>query len=295
MSRMSVPALPAVGGALLWGTLGPAASLFGTDERLALGGIRLGIGTVTLLVLAGGRPLRRIWCRADIGPLLGGAVGVAGFQLAYFAAVGVSGVAVSTAVAIGLSPVLTGCATALRDRRAPSAGWLGGTALAVFGLALLAFAEPGAVSFAGLGLSVLAAACFSGQALAIAAMTVRHTDATALTGMFAFGAVLMIPGIAVTATPDLLSGKGIAGMLYLGVVTSGIAYWLFARGVRQLGAPAAVTISLLEPAGAAVLAAVFLGEHVSARQWVGIGLICAAVLVVGLGLPASSDRAGQLA
>lgn len=281
--------LPAVSGALLWGTLGPVAALFGTDERLAIGGIRLGIGAVTLLVLAGGRPLRPIWGRADIRPLLYGAVGVAGFQLAYFAAVGLSGVAVSTAVTIGLSPVFTGCWIALRDRRAPAAGWLVGTALAVTGLALLGF-ERQSVSFAGLGLSVLAAACFSAQALAIQALTTRHADATALTGMFAVSAVLMIPGIALTATPDLLGAKGIAGMLYLGVVTSGIAYWLFANGVRHLGASAAVTISLLEPAGAAVIAAVFLGEHVSAHQWIGIGLICGAVLVVGLGVPARRDR-----
>jgi drug/metabolite transporter, DME family len=208
-------------------------------------------------------------------------VGIAGFQIAYFGAIGSTGVAVSTAVGIGLSPVFTGLWTAVTERRRPSPGWMVGTVVAVGGLCLLALTKAVTFSLAGLGLSVLAAAFFSLQAISIQALTKRHDDATALTGILALGAVLMAPVIGATATPNLLTGQGIAGVAYLGVVTTGMAYWLFARGIRHIGAAAAVTITLLEPAAAAVIAAVALHEELSAGQWAGIVLIGAAITITG--------------
>ncbi|MEO6084828.1 MAG: EamA family transporter, partial [Umezawaea sp.] len=273
----------AAGGALLWATIGPVATLFTSDEVLPAGGVRLAVGAVALLAL-GGRPLTRAWQRRDVAPLLGAAVGLAGFQLSYFAAVEVGGVAVSTAVAIGLAPVLTGLWTALAERRAPSRWWLAGTALAAVGLCLLTFAGGAEVtpSPAGLALSTVAAACFSLQALAIKRLTDHHRDTTALSAMFALAALLLLPVTLATATPTLLSGRAVLSLLYLGVVASGIAYWLFAHGIRHLGAPAAVTISLLEPAGAAVIAALVLHEPVGPAQWVGIGLVCGAIVLTAV-------------
>ncbi|MBB5889369.1 DMT family transporter [Kutzneria kofuensis] len=310
MTRSGQAAASAAAGALLWGTLGPVAALFGTGDRIAAGGIRLAIGALVLLAVAKGRPLRGMarggravdagppaaggqpaqsgagrvapWSRTDLRPLAGGAVGIAGFQIAYFGAITSAGVAVSTAVGIGLSPVFTGLWTAIRDRRQPNAGWIVGTAVAVGGLCLLAFATTSVTfSLAGLGLSVLAAAFFSLQAVSIQELTQRHDDATALTGIFALGAVLMTPVIIGTATAKLLTPQGIAGIAYLGVVTTGMSYWLFARGIRHIGAAAAVTITLLEPAAAAVIAALLLHETLSTGQWAGIVLIGVAITITG--------------
>jgi len=281
VTRSSKASASAAAGALLWGTLGPVAALFDTGDRIAAGGIRLAIGALVLLAAAKGRPLKGVWRRADLLPLAGGAVGIAGFQLAYFGAIGSAGVAVSTAVGIGLSPVFTGLWTVVGNRRSPGAGWLLGTALAVGGLCLLALAQGATFSLAGLGLSVLAAAFFSLQAISIQELTKRHDDATALTGICGVGAVLMAPVIAVTATGNLLTWQGMTGVAYLGVVTTGMSYWLFARGIRHIGAAAAVTITLLEPAGAAVIAALFLHEALSPAQWMGIVLIAAAIPIAG--------------
>ena len=291
MTRTGKAAASAAAGALLWGTLGPVAALFGTGDRIAAGGIRLAIGALVLLAVARGRPLRRSWTRADLVPLASGAIGIAGFQVAYFGAITSAGVAVSTAVGIGLSPVFTGLWTAVRNRQTPGVGWSLGTAVAVGGLCLLAFANGAGTTFsvAGLGLSVLAAAFFSVQAISIQALTRRHDDATALTGIFALGALLMAPVIAATATATLLTPQGIAGVAYLGLVTTGTSYWLFARGIRHIGAAAAVTITLLEPAAAAVIAAVALHEQLSAGQWVGIVLIGAAITITGRTSRATKD------
>jgi len=281
VSRTAVPS--AVAGALLWGTIGPVATLFTSAEVLPAGGVRLAIGALALLAL-GGRPLTRAWRRRDLGPLLAASFGLAGFQLSYFGAVAVGGVAVSTAVAIGLAPVLTGLWTAVVERRRPSRWWIAGTALAAVGLGLLTFAGGDAVTLSptGLALSTVAAACFSLQALAIKRLTDHHADTTALAAMFALAALVLLPVTLATATPTLLSGRAVWSLLYLGIVASGISYWLFAHGIRHLGAPAAVTISLLEPASAAAIAALVLHEPIGAAQWLGIGLICGAIALTAL-------------
>ncbi|HEX6344922.1 DMT family transporter [Umezawaea sp.] len=273
----------AAGGALLWGTIGPVATVFTSAELLPAGGARLAVGALALLAL-GGRPFTRAWRRRDVGPLLAGAVGLAGFQLSYFAAVDAGGVAVSTAVAIGLAPVLTGLWTAVVDRRLPSRWWLAGTALAAVGLCLLTVAGGEAVTLSptGLALSTVAAACFSTQALAIRRLTDHHRGTTALAALFTAAALLLLPVTLATATPTLLSGRAAVSLLYLGIVAAGIAYWLFAHGIRHLGAPAAVTVSLLEPAGAAAIAAVVLHEPVGPAQWLGIALVCGAIVLTAL-------------
>ncbi len=131
----------------------------------------------------------------------------------------------------------------------------------------------------GLALSTVAAACFSLQALSIKHLTDRHADTVVLTAMFAIAALLLTPMTIAHATPSLLTGKAVLSLLYLGTVTAGVSYWLFAYGIRHLGAPAAVTISLLEPACATAIAALLLGEHMTASQWVGIGLVCGAIVL----------------
>ena len=284
MTRTPLAVSSAVSGALLWGTLGPVAAMLDGQERLAAGGIRLFLGALTMVVLGAGRMSAREWRRADLAPLSVGAVGVAGFQVAYFGAVGSGGVAVSTAVGIGLSPVFTGVWAAVRDRRRPSAVWLASTVVAVAGLALLAFGGGAQVqvSVVGLLLSVVAAVCFSMQVGSIHRLATRHGEAAALTAMFGIGAGLLVPTTVLAATPELFSPENTLRVVYLGVVITGVAYWLFSRGVRDLGAAAATTISLLEPVGAAVIAATLLGEHVSPVQWGGIAAICGAVLAISL-------------
>ncbi|WNV84004.1 EamA family transporter [Umezawaea sp. Da 62-37] len=278
MTRPAV--LSAVGGAALWGTIGPVASLFTDQERLASSGIRIAIGACTLFAL-GGRPFTRAWRRRDIAPLLAAAIGLAGFQLCYFAAVGVSGVAISTAVSIGLAPVLTGLWTAVAGRGRPTGWWFAGTALAVSGLALLMLGGTAGIILSpkGLALSTVAAACFSLQAVSIRHLADRHADTVVLTAMFAIATLVLTPVTIAYASPSLLTGKALVSLLYLGTITAGVSYWLFAYGIRHLGAPAAITISLLEPACAAAIAALLLGERMTGGQWTGIGLICGAIVL----------------
>jgi len=57
-----------------------------------------------------------------------------------------------------------------------------------------------------------------------------------------------------------------------------IGYLCYGYGLARIPASMATTITLLEPAVAAVLAVVIVGERLPALGWVGIGLIVACLL-----------------
>jgi DME family drug/metabolite transporter len=254
-----------------WSTLGGAETAFARSLAAAL----------TLGVVARGAVAAREQVREHFRSLLVGGAGLAGFQFAYFAAVAESGVAVSTVIGIGLAPAMTGAWSWITSSR-PSTAWMVGTGLASAGLVLLVLGSAlgATVSPAGIGWSVLAAAFFSAQALAIESVGARWSNPAVLTWMFLIAAIVMVPiGGPVLWRSGALGAEDVLVIAYVGVVTAGLAYWLFAAGVGVLGAAVAVTISLLEPVGAVMLAVLFLREGQSLVQWLGIVLLIACVPV----------------
>ncbi|WP_051165205.1 DMT family transporter [Nocardia testacea] len=269
-------------GALLWGTLGPVVSAWSTLGSAENAFARSLVAALTLGFVARGAVAGWVQVRAHYRSLLAGGVGLAGFQFAYFAAVAESGVAVSTVIGIGLAPAMTGAVSWITSGR-PSRTWMAGTALASAGLVLLVLgaAPGGTVSAAGIGWSVLAAAFFSMQALAIESVGAEWSNSAVLAWMFLTAAILMAPiGGAALLRGGAFGVDDLWVLAYLGVVTAGLAYWLFAAGIAVLGAATAVTISLLEPVGAVVLSVLFLGEGQSPVQWLGTVLLIACVPVM---------------
>ena len=164
-----------------------------------------------------------------------------------------------------------------------SRSWIFSTVVAIVGLLLLAFGsgDQHEVSTRGVVWAAIAALFFSAQAVAIESVGEDRSSTGALAWMFLISAVVMTPvgGLAL-ARGFSLTVMDATVMLYLGIITAGLAYWLFAQGVRALGAARAVTISLLEPVGAVVLAVALLGERQACIQWLGVGLLIASVPLV---------------
>ena len=69
-------------------------------------------------------------------------------------------------------------------------------------------------------------------------------------------------------------------VLYVGLVTSGVAYLLFSMALRHISAASGVTLALFEPVVACLLAAAVLGESVRALAWAGLGLVLLGVILV---------------
>lgn len=280
-----------------------SAALFGTTgtvlvnapsgaDPYSVGAIRLLVGAATLAVIA--------WASRTVGAATPspratavGAVGVAVFQLGYFVAVERTGVAVGTVITIGSGPVISGVVHAMSARRAPSATWLAGTAAGVSGVALLGIAgtaDGGAsvVDPLGMALAVIAGAGWATFAT-IGRREIGRGVASSLNmaAMFGGGALLVAPVLVWHSPAWIGSWTGAAIALHLGVLTVGVAYWLYGIALRHLPAPTVITLTLLEPITAAVLGRAVVGEQVTPAGWVGVALVVVGLLVTGR----AADRA----
>ena len=70
-----------------------------------------------------------------------------------------------------------------------------------------------------------------------------------------------------------MSFRGVAVSLQLGIMSTGIAYLLFAKGLVHVSSSTAVTLSLVEPLTAALLGVFVLGESLTITSWFGNHLI----------------------
>jgi DME family drug/metabolite transporter len=247
-------------------------------DAWSVGCLRLVLGGLTLLVVARGRIVR------SYGMVLG-AAGVAVFQLGYFLAVERTGVAIGTVVTIGSGPVLTGVIHAVRTRTAPNRSWVVGTTLSVAGVALLgAVGRSAAVDIVGVALAVVAGLGWAVFSTVAKQHIGNGTPSTAtMATLFCGGAVLLAPWMLVHSPAWVMSTRGATVALVLGVVTVGLAYTLYGLALRHLPAPTVITLTLLEPVTAAVLAAVVVHEGIRAPGWAGVALVLVGLAVTARG------------
>jgi DME family drug/metabolite transporter len=290
--------------ALCFGTTGTAQAL-GPDgtSAVTVGAARIAVGAALLLLVqvvarrrarargrgdevAGGGPrvvaAERAWSR---GAVLVGALGVAAYQLTFFAAVKDTGVAVGTVVALGSAPALAGLGAYLADRATPQRTWAVATALACAGVAVLTLSggEDSTISAPGVALAVGAGASYATYTLASKRLLDQgHQVAPVMARLFGFGALLLSPILVLGDTHWLTTTQGAELALWLGAVPTALAYILFASGLRHLPAGEVATLTLAEPVTAALLGAIVLGERPGPVAVVGIVIILAGLAVLAL-------------
>ncbi|KSW29789.1 DMT family transporter, partial [Cellulomonas sp. B6] len=234
------------------------------------------------------------WCsRATLTAVALGALGVVAYQPAFFVGTARNGVAVGTVVALGSAPVVTGLlAWALRRQR-PAPSWLAATALATAGVAVLGLAPDGSgptggVDALGVLASLGAGAAYALYTLAGAALIdAGRSSTTSMGAMFGVAGAVGVVVLAVAGTSGLVTPlvtpAGVATVLWLGLVTTTLAYVLFGYGLARLGAPAVATLTLAEPLTATVLGLTVLGERLPAVGVLGLGVLAAGLVVLAAG------------
>ena len=286
--RTSAALIVAAG--LLFGTTGtsqafaPAAagSLSVGAVRLAVGGVLLGlIGLWTLL--RRGRPVLPRWSPAALWVAIGAAC-VLGYQLTFFVGTRTNGVAVGTVVALGSTPAFAGLLEWRLLRRRPTGRWLVATGVAVSGVAGLAGLAGSSEQIYPWGLlaSATAGACYAGFTVAMKALLTRGWGSiSAITATMSLGGLTAFGVLAFTDNAWVAQPRGLAVVAWLAVMTTVVAYLLVGAGLGGLSAATTATLTLTEPATAAVLGVTVLGETLSGMQWVGIAAIVAGVLIAG--------------
>ncbi|MEY9941332.1 DMT family transporter [Streptacidiphilus sp. MAP5-3] len=282
--RLSGP-VPILVTALLWGTTGTASSLAPRGASpAAIGSAALTLGGLLLFLSSrAARVLPRTCTPRERRLLAVGSVAVAGYPLSFYPAVSRTGVAVATVIALGSAPVFAGLLAWLSRQARPTARWAWATVIAVLGCALLVLGPQltgggAAVNLLGVLLAAVSGFSYAAYSLIGGNLIGRgHASDGVMGAMFGGAALLVLPVLLLSNERWLLDPRGLGVVLHLGVVTTFLAYRLFGLGLRRTSAQVATTLTLAEPAVAAVLGVAALGERLPVASWCGLAVLAAAL------------------
>lgn len=273
--------------AVLWGTTGTAQVLAPDSAHpVVIGAVRLAVGGLFLLIIvtiAGKLSLKNL----PLKEICIASVCMALYQPLFFSAVSLTGIAIGTVVAIGSSPMLAGFIEMLFLKKKPARIWWISTVMSIAGVILL-FSNQEAAQVAnplGILLALGAGLMFACYTTVNKDIVISMSPLPAVAVVFTLSGLLLSPFLFIFDMTWMLTTEGLLVGLHLGVVATGIAYYLFAVGLFNVTSSTAVTLSLAEPLTATLLGVFFLGEYMSGLSWLGLML-----LLFGIGVLILSAR-----
>ncbi|WP_280297747.1 EamA family transporter [Nocardia neocaledoniensis] len=198
------------------------------------------------------------------------------FLAAYRLPGGVAGVlgAVAPMFALGLAAVLL---AEVPTRRKLLAGMIG-----VFGVSLVVLRGTveldligGAAGLAG------AASMAAGTVLTKKWGRPEGVGPLAMTGwQLTAGGLFILPlAVLIEGAPPALDAQAVGGYLYLGVIGTALAYWLWFRGISRVPATSVAFLGLLSPMSAAVIGWIALGQALTPLQVLGLAIALAGTVL----------------
>ncbi len=281
--------------AVLWGTTGTTQFFAPAGASPAsVGAVRLVGGSLCLIALAAYRGQLGKLAYMPRRPLLVAAIGIAIYQICFFAGVARTGVAVGTIVGIGTAPIWSGALDWLIVGDRPGRRWLAATALAILGSSLL-IAGGSSISVDPLGvlLAMGAGLAYAIYTLASKQLLYDYAPDGVMAAVFGLGAVFLVPVLLAADASWLVETRGVLVALHLSLLTVGLSYALWARGLIRVSASTAVTLSLAEPLTAATLGVLVVGERLPLIALLGIVMLVAGLALISLGQPARPPALGE--
>jgi len=267
---------------IAWGTTYVTVTeLLPTGRPLLVAALRVGPAAVVLLMVARftswWKPHGRDWWQTAV---------LATFNFgAFFPLLTVAvyrlpgGVA---AAAGGLQPLLVSVLSWPATGRRPQRLELAVGAIAAIGVAMVVV-RPGA----GIDLLGVLAACGANLSFAVGVVLTKRfappTSRLAATGwQLAIGAAMLAPlALVVEGRPPTLDAGNIAGLAYLSIVGTGVAFLLWFNGVLHLPANAPPLLGLAAPVTGAALGWALLGQELSPLQLSGLVITLTAIAYGG--------------
>ena len=277
-------ALAVLAAGMCFGTTGTSQTLIGAHySPLAIGAARLILGAILLAIISTffiKAPKVRI-PRTD---LIISALGVGSYSLTFFTAVKLTGVPIATITALGSQPIFTGVLGWLFVKDKPHKPWFVATGLAAIGIVLLNAGSAGEkVNYFGVLCALLAGLGFGFFNVTSRRAVNSGVDSSRLmTAVFSLAALMVSPFLFVENPQWLLEGKGAGLVLWLGVVTTALAYSLYGYGLKHVHAHTASTLVLSEPATATLLAVTVLSDSLPILGWAGVGLVLCGLIYLSV-------------
>jgi drug/metabolite transporter, DME family len=211
------------------------------------------------------------------------------------------GIARTALLTVCLPPMLAAAWTAFVSRERPSVRTTGGLLLALLGLMLVGGGPgmndggSGAAPLLGLATGVLAAVAFASFSGLVRILVRVIHPLQVVTFGFVVGAILLAPVVVVSSPAGSIASFDVATtlqlvlvVLYLGAGPTALAYICYFYGMRlSRSMVSGITVTMVEPAVAVLLAAGLLGETLSPVAWLGTALL----LLATVAAPTLSARA----
>jgi inner membrane transporter RhtA len=240
--------------------------LFG--EIPPVGMVFLRLATSALILLALSRPRLRGRPRSDWRPVLALGFALGAMNWAFYESI--SRIPLGVAVTIEFAgPLLV---AAVGSRRPRDLVWVG---LAAIGIALFG-AGPTTVDPVGFALALLAGGCWAVYIVSTASTGRRWAGVEGLAVASTIAALGIVPFAAVEAGSALLEPRLLVLGALVGLLSSVIPYSLEMIALRTLPPRVFGILMSLEPAVAAVIAAILLGEWLTPLQLIAMGCVIAA-------------------
>jgi DME family drug/metabolite transporter len=206
------------------------------------------------------------------------------YQVCYFGAIQRVGVSIAVLVTLCTAPVIVALLSAAFLRERLTWPMLAALVCALIGTALLIDLQPGGATTGDMLIGVLlalgSAAGYAVIALLSRALAGRYHPLQSTSIGFAVGAVMLL--LLALPTGFVVSYPAAAWLqlLYLGVVPTALAYFIFFTGMKHTSATVASIATLIEPLTATILAMLLFGERLGPTGWMGALLLIGAMLLL---------------
>jgi len=269
--------------AALWGSTGTIQALLPEGRApVAVGALRLIVGAATLLLMAAVRPdSRAAFAGLPWRGVAFSGIAICAYNLLFFWSVSLTGVGIGTAITIGSAPVWTSLYEIAIARRRPPPRALVGQAISIMGVLILATSgQSGQAGGVGILLALGAGACYA--AYSVSTSRIGHTapSVSIAAATFLVAALCAAPVLIFVPLGWLAGPVPWAAMAFLGIGATGLSYALYTWGLTHITASSAVTLALVEPLTAWILATVVVLEPLTSGAVLGALLVFAGLVLV---------------
>lgn len=277
--------------AMTWGTIGVVTqAIYNSDTTtpLFINLARMLIAAPVLLIacwqVMGSRMFQVT--RRDLALMALSGVFLAISQASYFAGIRATGVTITTLLTCCVTPLAVSALSVVLKLERLTQRMMIAVVLAIIGSVLLTGLEaPEGTDYnlpLGMFYAITAGSTYAGTVICGRFLAGGYHSLQVTTVMFSAGTVVLLVINGLVGTVPVHTTQGWLGVLYLGIVPTALAYWLFQIGLRSVSATVASVITLLEPLIAALLAWVLFSETLAATGIAGAVLLVLSIVLLSV-------------
>ena len=204
-----------------------------------------------------------------------GALSITINNFCFFFGVRETGIAIGAVATVGSAPIWAGLLSMIFEKLRPSKGWWFGVLFAGVGVTWMAISQANSwfINTTGLVSCFTAGLCYAVFSLMITKLIQSFVSTQAMALCFTLAFVFAGISSSFLSHFPALAFKDICLLLYLGVFSTGLAFFLYSNALSKIAFNTAVALSLFDPVTSFLLAVLVIGEPLQLDSVFGLLLI----------------------